>query len=296
MIELIEVLLILEKQIEKVIKTSESAVLEIVQSVENSMTVLKNSKDLIASSMLEVLELNRKSIAAINEVVEENARVLQEVEDYIRQLVTKINDVFQLWDKEEQAALVEILEKINRKTRVVALNASIEAARLGAAGRNFAVVAKEIQGLVSQTSEAIGNLAEHNKTFKGKVEELSGSLEELENYFLSQLRAANEKIKESGKISREWGQKVSDIFSKADTALKDLEEVISRGVINFQFQDIIAQRLNNVIQGLRVIEEHLEGKEQGELLSKIKALYNSEEERRIHQSTLDAELLNVEFF
>ena len=185
----------------------------------------------------------------------------------------------------------------------MALNASIEAARLGTAGRSFAVVAQEIQNLVSKTSEAIENLAEHNRVFEQKVEELTGNLEGLEEYFLRELRAANEKIKESGKISQAWGQKTGEIFQKTDQALDDLEVVVTQGSVNFQFQDIIAQRLNNVIKGLKLIAEFLKTNDQGELLSKIEALYTSEDERNIHQTVLNnfqnndpAQLNNIEFF
>ncbi|GAV26191.1 methyl-accepting chemotaxis protein [Carboxydothermus islandicus] len=302
-LELRDSLSILKKQIEKVINLSEAAVLEMGQAAENSMNMIKNSKELITASLQEVLELNRASIAAISNVVEENARVLQEVEAYLHQLIIKIDGVFRLWGKEGQEQLVALLENVTRKTRVVALNASIEAARLGAAGRSFAVVAQEIQNLVGKTSEAIENLAEHNRVFEQKVEELAQNLEELEGYFLMQLRAANEKIARSGKISQEWGQKTKEIFQKADQALENLEEVITRGAANFQFQDIIAQRLNNVIKGLKLIEEYLKNKGEGELLRKIEMLYTSEDERTIHRTTLnnsqekDAELLNnVEFF
>ncbi|WP_162485056.1 methyl-accepting chemotaxis protein [Carboxydothermus hydrogenoformans] len=301
--ELQDSLSILEKQIEKVIQLSEAAVLEMGQAAENSMNMLKNSKDLITSSLQEVLELNRANVAAISNVVEENARVLQEVKAYLHQLIIKIDGVFRLWGKEEQEQLVELLENVTRKTRVVALNASIEAARLGAAGRSFAVVAQEIQNLVGTTSEAIENLAEHNRAFEQKVEELSKNLDELESYFINQLSSANEKIIHSGKISQEWGQKTKEIFQKADKALENLEEVITRGAANFQFQDIIAQRLNNVIKGLKLIKEYLKNKGQGELLRKIETLYTSEDEKIIHRTALnnsqerDAELLNnVEFF
>jgi len=302
-LELQESLAILEKQINTVIKLSEAAVLEMAQAAENSMTMIKSSKEVIANSLQEVLELNEASIAAITKVVEENAQVLKEVEAYLHQLVEKIDGVFRLWGKDGQEQLVGILENITKKTRVVALNASIEAARLGTAGRSFAVVAQEIQNLVSKTSEAIENLAEHNRVFEQKVEELTGNLEGLEEYFLRELRAANEKIKESGKISQAWGQKTGEIFQKTDQALDDLEEVVTQGSVNFQFQDIIAQRLNNVIKGLKLIAEFLKTNDQGELLSKIEALYTSEDERNIHQTVLNNfqnndpdQLSNIEFF
>ncbi|GAV25410.1 methyl-accepting chemotaxis protein [Carboxydothermus islandicus] len=302
--EIRESFVILEKQIEKVINLSEAAVLEMGQAAEVSMKMVKNSKETIAKSLQEVLELNRKSIEAIGAVVDENARVLKEVEEYLHTLVEKVDGIFRFWGKDGQERLVELLKNVTRKTRVVALNASLEAARLGTSSNSFTVVAQEIQILISKTSEAIENLAEHNKVFEKKVDELTEHLGELEDYFLTQLRAANSKISESGRISREWGEKTKEIFKSAEVALNDLEDVILQGAVNFQFQDIIAQRLNNVIKSLKIIDEYLQNGEQGELLSKIEALYTSEEERDLHQKVINGSLpaqesnllSNVEFF
>ncbi|CAM2010802.1 methyl-accepting chemotaxis protein [Acanthopleuribacter pedis] len=51
-------------------------------------------------------------------------------------------------------SVIELIEKIVGATRLLSLNASIEAARSGEAGRGFAVIAAEIKSLSDQTAEA----------------------------------------------------------------------------------------------------------------------------------------------
>ncbi len=85
-----------------------------------------------------------KEVAESDKYSSDAARELQELENSTKQM----------------QSIIELINNVADQTALLALNASIEAARAGDAGRGFSVVASEISNLANQTQNATGDINE----------------------------------------------------------------------------------------------------------------------------------------
>jgi len=74
--------------------------------------------------------------------------------------------------------IIGLIEDVADQTNLLALNAAIEAARAGEAGRGFAVVADEVKNLSSKTSSSTQQIGTIIKTIQGDIREALKSIED----------------------------------------------------------------------------------------------------------------------
>ena len=80
---------------------------------------------------------------------------------------------------DQMQIVMKLISNVARQTGLLALNASIESARAGEAGRGFSVVATEISNLASQTSDATGDIDELIESITQSVNRVAYAVDEL---------------------------------------------------------------------------------------------------------------------
>jgi twitching motility protein PilJ len=138
---------------------------------------------------------------------------------------------------QEIGEITELISDITEQTNVLALNAAIQAASAGDAGRGFSVVAEEVQRLAERSADATRQIAALVKTIQTDTQDAVGAMERSTQGVVEGARlsdAAGTALGEIDRVSRQLAELIAQISSQA------LSEAQSANVVAANIQHIFA--------------------------------------------------------
>lgn len=188
-----------------------STVLEVAQNASAASQVAEKSR----VSAEEGEEMVAKAVKAINEV----STVAEELSMSIGQLDSQ---------SEEIGRTMDVIGEIADQTNLLALNAAIEAARAGEAGRGFAVVADEVRKLAEKTMAATKEVEDAITTIQDRSLNARNSMDKTEGRIKESTDLANLAGEALRRIMEEIGDmtmRVAQIATAAEEQSASTEEV-----------------------------------------------------------------------
>jgi twitching motility protein PilJ len=138
---------------------------------------------------------------------------------------------------QEIGEITELISDITEQTNVLALNAAIQAASAGEAGRGFSVVAEEVQRLAERSGDATRQIAALVKTIQTDTQDAVGAMERSTQGVVEGARlsdAAGTALGEIDRVSRQLAELIGQISNQA------LSEAKSANVVAANIQHIFA--------------------------------------------------------
>ena len=229
-----------------------SAVTEQTSAGVNSQKV---ETDQVATAMHEmtatVQEVARnaeeasEAAVAADQQAREGDRVVGEAIAQIERLATEVGNSTEAMghlkrESDKIGSVLDVIKSVAQQTNLLALNAAIEAARAGEAGRGFAVVADEVRSLAQRTQKSTE-----------EIEELIGGLQTGTQQVATIMDNSRSLTDSSVELTRRAGSSLESI-TRTVSAIQSMNQQIAAAA---EQQSAVAEEINRSVLNVRDVSE-----------------------------------------
>jgi twitching motility protein PilJ len=191
-----------------------------IRETGRSVVDMAKRINLVSAQAQESADVARQSLKAAEvglQAVQNAIGGMNSIRDQIQETSKRIKRLGE--SSQEIGEITELISDITEQTNVLALNAAIQAASAGDAGRGFSVVAEEVQRLAERSADATRQIAALVKAIQTDTQDAVGAMER-----------STQGVVEGAKLSDNAGTALSEI-DQVSRRLADLIEQISDSTV-----------------------------------------------------------------
>lgn len=218
------------------------------------LEIVAGSDEVGSTSQFE--QFATKTSSTLGQFVEsivENSRLAMSLVEMTDRITTQMREV--------RGRIGEI-EGIAKQTNLLALNAAIEAARAGEAGRGFAVVADEVRDLSGRTNHFSQQIRDALGSMQATIEATEQAINQMAaqdmTFALTSKSDVEQAMNEIDNLNHRTGASVGELNEIA----AQVEVSVGQAVLSLQFQDMVTQLLGHAVRRLDLLEEVVAGEQE----------------------------------
>jgi len=222
---------------------------EEIKGAEMSVQLITQSIAEVDAAATKAAEVGRHTLEATAQgalAVRNTIAGMDAIREHIQDTSKRIKRLGE--SSQEIGEIVDLISDITEQTNVLALNAAIQAASAGEAGRGFSVVAEEVQRLAERSAEATKQIGALVKTIQSDTHDAVAAMEK-----------STLGVVEGAKLSEVSGESLKEI----ETVSNQLAALINSISVSTQVQTEMAGEVASVMQDImQITEQTTEGTRQ----------------------------------
>lgn len=263
-------------EINKAVEEIASGAMAQADSVQDATTSMINVNDMVLAVQMQVVELT--TVAEVMQSIEKDVvsyiGTLSSLNATTNAELKKVNELVARTSTDIKAIqkATEIIKDIADETKLLSLNASIEASHAGEAGKGFAVVAEQVKNLAHQSDEASDDIENILEALEGNYQEVITSVKSLVVNMDKQSESISEthnkilvlddnigKVADSIEVIGKSCDEVKDLSKMVVDAFTELSSISQENSAGCQETNASIQELNAIITTVNVEANNLSG-------------------------------------